>query len=209
MRDGKCWRIKRKVIRHYDRLAKIYNALYGYEQNLKIKEALKVLDVKALDLVLDVGCGTGLLFKHIFSSSSLIVGIDISSRTLRVAKNLVKNLDSNQIALVRADADFLPFRNNIFDKIFAITLLQNMPNPISTLSEIARVAKDSSEIVITGLKKFFSRREDFLRILRESGMCFFLMNSEEDVKCHIAICSKNRENLGKSINNGKRIKMVT
>ncbi|MBS7606490.1 methyltransferase domain-containing protein [Candidatus Bathyarchaeota archaeon] len=189
MERAQHWRLKRKVIQHYDALSKVYNALYGYEQSLKIEEALKFVNINLSDVVLDVGCGTGILFKHIFNSAGLIVGIDISSQTLNVAKKTLRGIGLDKISLIRADADFLPFKDRIFDKVFAITLLQNMPNPTLTVNEIMRVAKDDAEIVLTGLKKFFSK-ESFLKILEESGMSFHLLNTGDNIKCHIAICGK-------------------
>lgn len=207
MEKAQYWRLKRKVIKHYDTLSKVYNALYGYEQSLKIEETLKFVNINLSDVVLDVGCGTGILFKHIFNSADLIVGIDISSQTLNVAKKALREIGLDKISLVRADADFLPFKDKVFDKVFAITLLQNMPNPTLTINEIMRVAKDDAEIVLTGLKKFFSK-ESFLKILEESGMSFHLLNTGDNIKCHIAIRGKSRV-LGKNINNGSEIKMIT
>jgi len=203
MGSAEIWEIKRKVIEHYNRLSYIYNALYGYEQRQKINEALKTVHIKSSDTILDAGCGTGLLFSYIANSARLIIGVDISPKVLEVAKNLIKKSGLNTVSLVRADADFLPFKNGVFDKAFAITLLQNMPDPISTLKEIARVTKDDSEIVVTGLKKFFSK-EDFLKILRESGMHSFILDTDERIKCYIAVCNKNDNVSGKSINNRKR-----
>ncbi|MEM2151323.1 MAG: methyltransferase domain-containing protein [Candidatus Bathyarchaeia archaeon] len=196
------WRIKRKIARHYDRIARIYNALYGYEQNLKIKEILKNVSVKPSDIVLDVGCGTGLLFEHIADVSGLVVGADISIGVLRRARELIKRRKLERVHLVRADADFLPFKNHVFDKVFAITLLQNMPDPQVTLKEMLRVAKGSSEIVLTGLKKAFAK-EYFLRILMEAGLPFLILDTEERVKCHIAICrvEANPPPPAKNINN--------
>jgi len=51
-----CWSGKREVLQHYNRLARIYDSLYGEEQNAKIRSILKVLKVGRKDLVLDVGC---------------------------------------------------------------------------------------------------------------------------------------------------------
>ena len=196
------WRIKWKVLRHYDRIAKIYNMLYGQEQELKIKEALKNVSLDASDIVLDVGCGTGLLFNYISRSVDTIVGIDISLESLKVALDFIKKTDNPSIELVRADADFLPFKNEVFDKVFAITLLQNMPNPLLTLHEISRVAKTDSEIIVTGLKKFFSE-ESFSEILSKSGMNFSIMNvGNSRVKGHIAICNKKPIVSTKNINMG-------
>jgi len=201
MGSAERWEIKRRVIEYYNKLSCVYNALYGHEQRLKINEALKTIHIKSSDTILDAGCGTGLLFSYIANSAKLIIGVDISPQALEVAKNLIKNAGLSTVSLVRADADFLPFKNEVFDKAFAITLLQNMPDPISTLREIARVTRDNSEIVVTGLKKFFSK-EDFLKILRGSGMQSSILNTDERIKCYIAVCSKNNS-LGKSINNGR------
>lgn len=207
MERAQYWRLKRKIIRHYDSLSKVYNVLYGYEQSLKIEEALKFVNIGLSDVILDAGCGTGILFKYIFNSAGLIVGVDISSQTLNVARKTLKEMGLDRISLVRADADFLPFKDGVFDKVFAITLLQNMPNPASTVKEIMRVAKNDAEIILTGLKKFFSK-ESFLKILEESGMSFHLLNTGENIKCHIAICSRGGEILGKSINSRSKIEMI-
>lgn len=197
MMKSSFWEAKRKVIRHYDRLTSIYDALYGHEQNLKIMKSLSALSIRSSDTVLDAGCGTGLLLEHISDSVNMIVGVDISSAPLKVARTRAKRLGLNNVLLVRADVDFLPFKDNVFDKIFAITLLQNMPNPSLTLCEITRVAKDNSRIVITGLKKAFSR-EVFLGILGKSYQNFSLLDDAENLKCHIAICHKGKQS--KSIN---------
>jgi ubiquinone/menaquinone biosynthesis C-methylase UbiE len=189
MESIESWEVKRRVIEYYDKLSRIYDALYGYEQKLKINEALKVIHIKPSDTILDAGCGTGLLFSYIANSARLIIGVDVSIKILKVAKKLIKKFGLSAISLVRADVDFLPFKDRIFDKAFAVTLLQNMPDPILTLKEIARVTKDDAEVVVTGLKKFFSK-EDFLKMLVKSGMHPSILNTDERIKCHIAVCSK-------------------
>ncbi len=198
------WRVKHGVIKHYDRIARIYDRLYGSEQNLKIKEILRFLNVKKTDVVLDLGCGTGILFSHINELANFIVGVDVSSMALKAAANLIKKIRSDSIFLVRADADFLPFRDKVFDKVFAITLLQNMPNPLLTLREMMRVTDDNSEIAATGLKKFFSK-ERFSSMLAKAGMFFQIINTSDDVKGHIALCARDGKTPSKSINKRKRI----
>jgi len=203
----KNWKIKHDVIRHYDKIARIYNTLYGHEQELKIKEILKILDLGKCDVILDAGCGTGLLFNYIRNSARLIVGVDLSLMTLKIALRYIKEKKINNISLIRADVDFLPFKNEVFDKVFAITLIQNMPNPTLTICELSRVAKDSSSLIITGLKKFFSKN-DFSRLLLESNMHYLFIDTDENVKCYLTICSKNKRALNKSINKRIRIKML-
>lgn len=154
------WEKKLSAMKHYDAVAKIYDLQYGQEQRLKIEFSLGNLNLKSESLILDVGCGTGLLFDYVLGN--VIVGVDVSKGILRIAKEKIKGREN--VFLVQADADYLPFQDGIFGVIFAITLLQNMPSPIETLEEISRVAKKDAVIVVTGLKKKFGFK-DFEKLL--------------------------------------------
>ncbi len=184
------WEKKRDVIRHYDETANSYDSLYGDEQNAKNEHALDAIKMKSTDTILDVGCGTGLLFEHIADSAKLIVGVDVSLGLLKAACKRTKRLPLGAtFSLIRADADCLPLRNEVFDKIFAMTVLQNMPEPNLTLQETMRVAKKDSATIITGLKKSFTE-ERFMGVLSSSGLKPSLIETDEEVLCHIAICRK-------------------
>jgi len=179
------WDKKRKVMRNYDRSAAVYDTQYAEEQNAEIKAALNHVNLKGDSLVLDVGCGTGLLFEHIGDSVKLLAGLDISLKILEKAKRRAKRFPN--VNIIRADADFMPFLKEVFDGIFAITLLQNTPNPILTLQEMKRVGKSPSTIVITGLKKEFSKKA-FRELLLKAGLGAFIMESGEQLKGHVAVC---------------------
>jgi len=154
---GNSWSIKRSIIEYYDRLADIYDSLYGGEQKAKIKVIFKVMNVEAGRLVLDIGCGTGLLMEYLVADSGCLVGVDLSVKSLRRARERLRRLGAEQdVLLIRADAENLPFRSEVFDKIFALTLLQNTPSPRRALREIIRVAKDKSQAIVTGLRKYFT-----------------------------------------------------
>lgn len=181
------WKKKRQIMRHYDRLAAVYDAQYAEEQNAKIKAALSSLNLQEDSLILDVGCGTGLLFPHVTKAVKLLTGLDLSTRILREAKKRVKQLTN--VAILRADADFAPFQNETFDAVFAITLLQNTPRPPVTLQEIKRISKPQALIVATGLKKDFSRRA-FAKLLSQAGLKISLMETSEQLKDYVAVCRK-------------------
>jgi len=180
---------KRNTIRHYDRLAGIYDSLYSCEQDLKIKLALGAISLGGSDIVLDAGCGTGLLFQNIMDCVDLVIGLDISRGLLKIASKRSKCLSKRSAFLICADVDHMPFLNEVFDKVFAITLFQDMPDPNLTLHEIMRVAKRDATIVVTGLKKSFTD-EEFAKVLSDASLEFFLIGTEDQVRCHIAICQK-------------------
>ncbi|MEM2936236.1 MAG: methyltransferase domain-containing protein [Candidatus Bathyarchaeia archaeon] len=181
------WRKKLEIIRKYDHSAKVYDAQYAEEQNAKIKVALSHLNLEEDSLVLDVGCGTGLLFEHLSDAVNLLVGLDLSSGILKEAKKRAKRFPKT--ALIRADADLAPFPNEIFDNVFAITLLQNMPNPLLTLQEMVRMSKASAIIVVTGLKKAYSQNV-FIRLLEKAGLEAQIVEIDENLKGYVALCKK-------------------
>jgi demethylmenaquinone methyltransferase/2-methoxy-6-polyprenyl-1,4-benzoquinol methylase len=186
------WEKKRGTIRHYDSSAASYDQLYSHEQNMKIEAALTATKIEEFDTVLDVGCGTGLLFEHVGGSAKLLVGIDASLGLLKVADERAKRLPLRApVYLIRADADHLPLRKKVFDKAFAVTVLQNMPNPVLVLREMLRVTKKDSALIITGLKKTFTK-ERFIEVLGKSGLEPSLVKTNEEIRCHIAVCHKNR-----------------
>jgi ubiquinone/menaquinone biosynthesis C-methylase UbiE len=183
------WKKKRDVIRHYNEIANAYNLLYGNEQNLKIELALDAVQVKSSDLVLDVGCGPSFLLDRL-DAADLLVGVDISMRLLKLAAKRLKRLEKRpSTALICSDADYLPFKGEVFDKVFALTILQNMPDSKATLCEITRVAKKGSTVVVTGLKKSFSE-EGFKSIVRKAGLEFFLVKVAKQAQDIIAVCRR-------------------
>jgi len=167
MKDESMWKTKRETARDYDALADTYETLYGEEQEAKIKSALESVRLGESDIVLDVGCGTGLLFHHIEEHVGFIVGLDISRR--HIERALHKSRGSTNIYLVRGDADQMPFVDEVFDRIFAVTILQNMPDASLTVDELTRVAKAKALFIVTGLKKSFSKHQ-FLALLQRAGL---------------------------------------
>jgi ubiquinone/menaquinone biosynthesis C-methylase UbiE len=179
------WDKKHGTMRHYDCQAKVYDAQYLEEQNAKIEDALKNVELMSNEFVLDMGCGTGFLFHHLKKSTKYLVGLDISKKILQEAKRRTKKLSN--VLLVRADADNTPFRNHIFDGVFSITLLQNMPDPKTTILEIKRISKPEAVFVVTGLKKTFTQ-EHFINQLRRVQLKVSTLKTDEHLKDYIAVC---------------------
>lgn len=178
------WSRKRKVIRHYDRIARIYERQYAEEQTAKINAILPHVCLDKESFVLDVGCGSGFLFP-LMTRVQFIIGVDVSKKLLQKAKWHMKIFSNAHI--IRGDSDYLPFQNNIFDLVFALTLLQNVPNPLTTLEEIKRTSKSQAVIAVTILKKEFSK-EDFTRLLKDSQLKILTMKTDDKLKDYIAIC---------------------
>lgn len=181
------WNHKRRVMRRYNQSAQAFDTQYREEQEAKIKVIMQTLSLKQDSVVLDAGCGTGLLFQHLAERTESITGIDISRGLLHNARKRAQLCCST--VLIQADADNLPFLNETFDAVFAITLLQNMPDPKATLAEFNRVSKLSALIVATGLRKQFSQ-EDFVKLLEQANLRVELLKLDEKNREYVCICSK-------------------
>jgi ubiquinone/menaquinone biosynthesis C-methylase UbiE len=171
-------------MQRYDLTAGMYDARYAEEQVAKYKAALERLKITRNSRILDVGCGTGLLFSHVATKAQTVVGVDISGKLLRHAKERAR--DFCNVHLVQADADHLPFRDIFFSIVFAFTVLQNLPEPVETFKEVKRTAERDASIVVTGLKKTFSL-ETFSALLQRAGLQAVSFEDADALKCYVAV----------------------
>lgn len=179
------WQRKLSVMHRYNVTAQMYNMRYAREQETKFKAALSHIDLAGS--VLDVGCGTGLMFSYAANLVEQIVAIDISIKQLHEAKKQVDSFDN--IHLICADADYLPVKDNRFEAAFAFTVLQNMPKPERALRELIRVGKRGSSIVVTGLKKAFSFKS-FKDLLKKESLNVVFCKNNTALKCYVAVGTK-------------------
>jgi ubiquinone/menaquinone biosynthesis C-methylase UbiE len=181
------WEKKRRVMICYDTTATIYDKRYAEEQAAKVEAALKHVKIEEDWLILDVGCGTGILFDYIADQSDGVVGLDFSKKCLLQAKERIRNKRLRDVQLIQADADNMPFHDEVFNAVFAMTILQNTPSPSETLAEIKRVLRKDALFVITGLKKIFTE-EGFERLLKKSQLTTLVLEDEK-LKCYVAVCA--------------------
>jgi len=139
---------------HFDEVAHRYDELCGlllpYFELWKRREAndiLALLEARSVQLVLDLGCGTGATLRHLPPTRRLrYVGVDISPKMIRVTEQKVA--DRSDIFLVVADSLSLPFREATFDIAYAIAALHHMPEPERVLREVARALKSGSRFLL-------------------------------------------------------------
>ena len=175
------WIEKIRNIGHYCRTADMYDGQFSEEQKKKYKAALRKSPPYRGGYVLDVGCGTGLFIEDAMLRS-YIVGVDCSKKMIKKAKQKYRSLNT---AFICADADYLPFMDKVFEVIFSFTLLQNMPEPKMTVQEIYSVAKTGAHIVLTGLKKKFTKTS-FLQLLKKLSIDEFI--NDEELNDFIILC---------------------
>ncbi|MGO9248570.1 MAG: class I SAM-dependent methyltransferase [Solirubrobacteraceae bacterium] len=108
----------------------------GFEEALD--ELLARADPSSL---LDVGCGEGVLvhkWAQRLGESRRVVGIDLEEESIQAgwSQRSAPNLEYRVM-----QAENLPFAENEFDLATAIEVLEHVPDPEHTLSEMARCAQ--------------------------------------------------------------------
>jgi len=73
------------------------------------------------------------------------------------------------------------------DKVFIISVLQNMPEPKKTILEMKRVNKLEASFVVTGLKKKFGS-ESFCELLKKARLEVVMFNDDEQLKGYVVVC---------------------
>jgi ubiquinone/menaquinone biosynthesis C-methylase UbiE len=179
------WSKKRSVMRRYNLTAQIYDERYREEQEAKYKAALNDLSINNESVVLDVGCGTGLFFSSVSVLANTVIGADVSKELLLLAKR--QRGKSENVFLVLADADHLPFKKDVFDFVFAFTVLQNMPRPEETLTEFKYSAKHNCRFVITGLKAAISL-ESLGALIETAGFQVIALKDHDILRCNVVTC---------------------
>ncbi|MFW6110954.1 MAG: class I SAM-dependent methyltransferase [Thermoproteota archaeon] len=183
------WEQKREIMQRYDLTSHLYDVRYAQEQTDKMEVAIKDAPLRGEDRILDVGCGTGLLFKYVAKRTKSVVALDISLETLLKAQERAKKFEN--VHLILADADHLPVKSGSFNHLYFMTVLQNVPDPPKTLLEARRVVKEEGSMVITGLKKKFTI-EKFEELLRSAGLTFRKLK-DEGLNCQVAVCKLNKD----------------
>jgi ubiquinone/menaquinone biosynthesis C-methylase UbiE len=152
---------KREVKENYDELGGgLYDLRYRDEQNRKYDAALLVTVPRGGGVLFDDGCGTGMLMSRLESPT---VGLDLTPSLLRTARGTLRENHH----LVLGDAEHLPIRAGVFDGVYSITLIQNTPDKLGTVTEMGRITRPRGRIIVTALRAVF--KSDFLLGLLEQA----------------------------------------
>ena len=135
------------IKKSYARWAPIYDHVFTFVLRPG-RKAIAAAANRRGGRILDVGVGTGLELP-MFGPQTQLIGVDLSEPMLRLAQQRVsaKALGNIQ-GLVVMDAEHLGFPDAHFDTVVAPYVLTVVPEPHTTLDELARVVKPGGEIIL-------------------------------------------------------------
>jgi phosphatidylethanolamine/phosphatidyl-N-methylethanolamine N-methyltransferase len=146
---------KRQVKRAYKIYAPAYDFVFDWIFHPGREQAIRLLDLRRSDHVLEVGIGTGLNLP-LYPGHCRITGIDLSEEMLEKAQDKVVELALSSVTLKAMDATVMDFGDSEFDAAVATYTISAVPDPVGVLREMRRVVKPGGNIVV--LNHFRSHR---------------------------------------------------
>lgn len=151
---------KEQVAQMFDNVAPTYDALNRF-LSLGIdvywrKKAIAKLKSNSPQTILDVATGTAdvAIETNKQLSPSKIIGIDISAQMLEVGRKKIQHLHADKvIELQLGDSENLEFQDNSFDAATLSFGVRNFENVEKGLSEIYRVLKPNSKLIVLEFAK--------------------------------------------------------
>lgn len=147
-------KLYRKRAKRYDLSANLYY-LMGFREYAYRKKAVRALELKPGDTVVEIGCGTGLnlsLLQKAVGPSGKIIGVDLTGEMLDRARKRIDGKGWTKVELVRCDAASFRFPENLGGVLstFAITLIPEFDQIIRNGAESLSPGK---KFVILDFKK--------------------------------------------------------
>ncbi|GIV99723.1 class I SAM-dependent methyltransferase [Roseiflexus sp.] len=130
----------------FDRLADSWDAMARPETLARLTDIITGLGLSSGARVLDVGCGTGVLFallRSCIGDQGLLIGLDVSRRMLDYA---VARGDAD--LCIQADAENPPLCDRMFDWIICNAVLPHFTDKAATLRALCRCLAPHGTLVI-------------------------------------------------------------
>lgn len=127
---------------YYDEFSNSYNRgrERGYHAFIDDAEAGAVIPRARGKIVLEAGCGTGLIMERLRGAAGNLVGADLSHGMLKSARE-------SGFRVVRADLRALPFKDGCFDVVYSFKVLAHVEDVGRALGEMARVTRPAGFII--------------------------------------------------------------
>lgn len=124
------------------------NIFQRYWHNKRFSAISKLIQRVEGGNILDIGSADGTFSKVILdkSKADLLTGVDVLQTSVDWANRHWKK--NKRLKFLVADAHKLPFKNDSFDAVFALEVLEHVHKPRGVLREIKRVLKRSGYAIL-------------------------------------------------------------
>ena len=126
-----------KVQTSYKNVVLFYDFWSWLTESKAAKEVLELAEIKDKQTILEVACGTGIVFEKIVrkNPNGINIGIDLSPDMLGKAKHRLRKLNTHNFELKEGNVFQLDFKDNSFDILINNFMVDLMPE--ETFDKIA------------------------------------------------------------------------
>ena len=131
--------------------------------------ATALLNIQPNDHVLEIGFGPGQAIQEVvnLTPGGFVAGIDLSEvMVAQASKRNAAAIRAGRVLLQQGAESPLPFKDNKFDKAFAVNSMQFWSKPMEGLQEVRRVLKPGGRVVIT-IQPMWAKTEEEVRDVAE------------------------------------------
>jgi len=100
-------------------------------------------------VIIDMGAGTLRIARELAARGhDNIIALDLLPQAMEYGYRCLSEAERKRIVLVKADARFLPFRDNSIDRILALEFFEHIDNPMLVLLDIKRVLASGGQALM-------------------------------------------------------------
>jgi SAM-dependent methyltransferase len=143
---------------------------WGWDVDERVQMFLLETQLSAEDLagalILDAGCGNGLLSEALTSLGATVIAIDYSTSVFAAERHRT----SSAVHFVRGDLAQPPFERAVFDVVFSSGVLHHTPNTRNTFMRVAQLTRPGGKFYVWLYRRsrrlrhrLLHLREDLLR----------------------------------------------
>lgn len=137
-------------------LGNVHGSALGPRGISKRLDALRRLTSLEGERLLDVGCASGEYTEELARGFTSTDAIDIEPERLEIFdKRLADRGIAHRILISRMSAEDMSFRDQTFDAVTAIEVLEHIPDLDAALGEIHRVLRPGGRFMVTGPNRLF------------------------------------------------------
>ena len=97
--------------------------------------------------LLEVGCGLGTDLLQFARGGAIVSGVDLTPRSIELVRQRFA-LYGFPVSAQVADAEYLPFEDNLFDVVYSFGVLHHTPNTRHALEEAHRVLRPGGRLIL-------------------------------------------------------------
>lgn len=139
----------------------------------RMNQALSWLDASNLpeqSVILDAGCGAGILAREVAKRGYKVFGMDYSYGMVERARNVCNSNKKLDVEFLQGDIESMPFEDSSFDMILCLGVITYLESEEKALRELSRVLKPRGILVLSSLNKVYLTKYLDLPVLVKNGL---------------------------------------